>query len=202
MSMPARPVPSGPRTPRRPGRLIMIAAVLAGALLLGYALLRNLPWVPQIRSEVLLTEIRSVAKLTTIEIHATALADKRENNWLGARTMFVVVPGRAAVGVDLSDLTPESVEVGAETVRITLPRAKVLYVEIDMERVEEFSVAGWLRPKFTPQETSQLTAEAQKKIRAQAEDPEVLRRAEEQAAAVVRRIAEAAGARNVEVEIR
>lgn len=202
MSMPARPVPIGPRLPRRPGRLILIVGILLGALLVGFALIRNLPWIPQIRSEVLLTEIRAVAKLTTIEIHATALADKRDNSWLGARTMFVVVPGRAAVGVDLSDLTPESVEVGSETVRITLPRARVLYVEVDMDRVEEFSVAGWLRPKFTPQETTQLTAEAQKKIRAQAEDPEVLRRAEEQAAAVVRRIVEAAGARKVEVEVR
>lgn len=185
---------------RRWGLLVTAVAVVA---LAGW-LLRPVfaPKAPQIRTAVLVEEIVSVAKLATVELEATVVANKQDSQWYGNRFLFMLIPGRAGVGFDLDGLPEDSVTVSGDSVAIQLPAPKVLYAEIDLENVETYTEKGLLRPQFTPDETKQLLATGQEKIREKASQAAVLAKAKERASALVTQMAKAAGAKSVSVSFR
>jgi hypothetical protein len=157
---------------------------------------------PAIRTAMLVEEIRTAAKLSTVELQATVVANRDESAWYGAKFLFMAIPGRAAVGFDLEQLNAGAIRVDGAKVSVTLPPPQVLYVEVDLEHVEVYSAVGLLRPQFTPEETRALLAQGQQKIREKASQEAVLKRAREQATELVRKLTVAAGAAEVEVTIR
>lgn|GEM_PF-3665526 len=179
-------------------RWLIVAAVV---LVVAGALLKPLlfPPVPRIQTSLLVEEIRSAAKLTTVEVFATVVTSRDESTWYGAKFLFMVIPGKAAVGVDLEAVGPDAIQRTGDALTITLPKPKVLSIDIDLAKVEIYNATGLFRTQFTPQETTALTAGAREKIRGKAETDEVLARAETQTADVIRRLAMAAGAKKAEV---
>ena len=184
----------------RPLRWVLLVTLVAvGAWLLKPVFF---PPVPPIQAAVLVEEIRDAAKLATVELHATVVVSKDESTWYGAKFLFMVIPGKAAVGIDLANLQPSDIAVDGQKVSITLPAPEVLYVDVDLERREVFSAVGLLRPQFTPEESAALMESAQAKIRQKAEQEAVRERAAQQAQALVRRLVLAAGAQEVAVTVR
>lgn len=156
---------------------------------------------PVVRTSVLVEEIRSAAKLTTVELEATVVANRDDSTWYGSKFLFMVIPGRSAVGFDLEHLPDDAIQVKGGTVTVTLPAPQILYTEVDLEHVEVYTAVGLLRPQFTPDETRALLADGQAKIQAKAAQVEVMQKARDQAAALVRKLALAAGATDVSVTI-
>lgn len=184
----------------RPLRWVLLVTLVAvGAWLLKPVLF---PPVPPIQAAVLVEEIRDAAKLATVEMHATVVVSRDESTWYGAKFLFMVIPGKAAVGMDLQNLQSSDIKLDGEKVSITLPPPEVLYVDVDLERREVFSTVGLLRPQFTPEESAALMESAQNKVRQKAEQEAVRQRAAEQAQALVERLILAAGAKEVEVTVR
>lgn len=183
----------------RPVKWVLLP-VLAGVVL-WILWPRIFPPQPAIRTSVLVEEIRAAAKLATVEMHATVVTNRDDSTWYGSKFLFLVVPGRAAVGFDLEAVGEGSVAVNGEAVTIRLPAPQVLYVDVDLDSVEVYNAVGLLRPQFTPEENRALLSTAREKIRLKAEQESVKRRAEEQAKELITRLATAAGAKAVTVEI-
>ncbi|HWI64644.1 MAG TPA: DUF4230 domain-containing protein [Symbiobacteriaceae bacterium] len=180
-----------------PLRLVVLVAAIAVAAKLLWPLF--FPPQPQIRTAMVVEEVRTAAKLATVELQATVVANRDESTWYGSKFLFMIVPGKAAVGIDLEGLTDDAVAVSGGSVTVTLPRPKVLYVDVDLPEVQVYSAVGLLRPQFTPEETRLLLAESQQKLRAKAEQEAVLKRAETQTVDLLRKLLTAAGAKSVEI---
>jgi hypothetical protein len=112
----------------------------------------------------------------------------------------MVVPGTAAVGVDLEGLSADAVQVAGDKVTVTLPAPKVLYVEANLQETQVYTAVGLLRPQFTPEETRALLQESQEKIRAKAGADAVIQRARVQTTDLIQKLLTAAGAGQVEVK--
>jgi hypothetical protein len=112
----------------------------------------------------------------------------------------MVVPGTAAVGVDLEGLSADAVQVAGDKVTVTLPAPKVLYVEANLQETQVYTAVGLLRPQFTPEETRALLQDSQDRLRAKAGAEAVLQRAKTQTTELVTKLLTAAGAREVEVK--
>ncbi|HYF94611.1 MAG TPA: DUF4230 domain-containing protein [Symbiobacteriaceae bacterium] len=181
-----------------PVRIVLFVTVMA---LLGWLLWPAFfPPEPQIRTAMVVEEVRTAAKLATVELHATVVANRDESEWYGSKFLFMVVPGTAAVGVDLEAMGAGAVHVSGQTVTVTLPRPQVLYAEIDLQEVQVYAAVGLLRPQFTPDETRQLLADSQEKLRQKGAQEAVLKRAETQTADLIRKLLTAAGAEQVEIK--
>ena len=180
-----------------PVRLLLALAVLALVAWLLWPVL--FPPKPEIRTAMVVEEVRNAAKLATVELQATVVANRDESTWYGSKFLFMIVPGTAAVGIDLETVATDAVSVSGGKVTLTLPRPQVLYADVDLEVVQVYSAVGLLRPQFTPEQTRQLLAESQQKLREKASQEAVLKRAETQTAELIRKLLTAAGAKEVEI---
>lgn len=180
-----------------PVRLVLALAVLAVLAKLLWPVF--FPPQPEIRTAMVVEEVRAAAKLATVELQATVVANRDESTWYGSKFLFMVVPGTAAIGVDLAGMTDDAVAVSGGKVSITLPRPQVLYAEIDLQEVQVYSAVGLLRPQFTPEETRQLLAETQLKLRQKAGAEAMLKRAETQTSDLIRKLLTGAGAKEVSI---
>jgi hypothetical protein len=182
-----------------PLRIVLPLAVVAAVVWLLWGFYTP-PKPAPVSTSVMVEEIRAAAKLATVELHATVVTNRDESAWYGSRFLFQVVPGRAAVGFDLANWQPDSLRAAEGKVTVTLPAPEVLYVDVDLDKVETYNNVGLLRPQFTPEETQELLALARRKIAAQAGQQAIMDQARTKAADLVKRLAMAAGATDVVVE--
>jgi len=139
---------------RRPVAAALISLLLFGGalLLIGVAVhrfspvLRNL--LPgggetKVTHGVVVEQVRSVAQLVTSE---TTVRDVvvYENRRLGStKRSLVVVTGKVMAGIDLDAGTQVDVDHGERRVRVVLPRAKVLSVEVTQLRTYDERSGLW-----------------------------------------------------------
>lgn len=181
-----------------PARLIVALAVLGVLVRLLWPVFFPPP--PEIRTAMIVEEIRTAAKLATVELQATVVGNRDESTWYGSKFLFMIVPGKAAVGVDLEGLSDDAIRVSEGKVTVTLPKPRVLYTDVNLQEVQVYSSVGLLRPQFTPEETRLLLAESQQKLVTKANQEAVLKRAETQTADLIRRLLVAAGAKEVTID--
>ncbi len=140
--------------PRRPVAAVFISLLLLGGalLLIGLALRRFVPLTRGLlpgRSEtevthgVVVERVRAVAQLVTSE---TTVRDVvvYENRRLGStKRSLVVVTGKVMAGIDLDAGTQVDVDQREHRVRIVLPPAKVLGVEVTQLRTYDERSGLW-----------------------------------------------------------
>jgi hypothetical protein len=139
-------LPSAPPTPAKApsaprARLALrVALVVLGALLLWvlFVVTRTVrvvshlapPSHTEVTQSVVVERTRAVARLVTSE---TAVRDvlTYENRWLGStKRALVVVTGDVLAGIDLEQEPEVRIDNAAHRIQVTLPRAKVLGVEV------------------------------------------------------------------------
>lgn len=126
---------------RRAILVLILAAVVAGAFLLGGVLAgRNSQ--PQITSALLGQRLSAIQELATQEYHYTNMGRfQNQLDFYGWKVPFttksfiVAYDGVIKAGVDLSEL---QVEVSGKTISVTLPEGKILSHEIDEDSLEVF----------------------------------------------------------------
>jgi Protein of unknown function (DUF4230) len=138
---------------RHPGasRAMLLAAALLGGILLAFGVgayrlahmargLVERPGRTSVTQAVVVERMRAVARLVTSE---TTLRDVvvYENRRLGStKRALVVVTGKVLAGIDLDAGAGVHVDAAARRVRVTLPRARVLSVEVtDLKTYDEHS---------------------------------------------------------------
>lgn len=155
-------------------------------------------------SPLLVTNIRSLAQLMTIEYFDEVVADSTRNVALlpfppfvfpAKQSLVLVVKGRLLAGLDLQQLDSSDIRGNRDSVAIRLPRAQVLEVEMNPSDVETFAEKG----QWNQNAVAALTAKAKEQMLRNAAAQGILRRADEKARVLVEQLLLHAGFKKVVV---
>ena len=182
-----------PREPKRrivgPGTLLVAVGLL---ILIGFAYCatRMVPGAllgrntTNITHDVVVQQIRAVAKLVSSEATVRDVI-VYENTWYGStKRSLVVVTGRLLAGIDLRDNPDVSIDHARRQIRIRIPPAKLIAVEIrDMQTYDE---RGGLWNPFTADDRDAIQRQARAQLTAAGGQLELIRHANESAVELLR----------------
>jgi hypothetical protein len=177
-----------PREPKQrivgPGTLLVAVALLV-LLGFGYCAARMVPGAllgrntTNITNDVVVSQIRAVAKLVSSEATVRDVI-VYENTWYGStKRSLVVVTGRLFAGIDLRDNPDVSIDHAKKVIRIRIPPAKLIAVEI--RNMETYDEHGGLWNPFTPEDRNLIQRQARAQLTAAGGQLELIRHANESA---------------------
>ena len=181
------------RTPRRIVGLGAALAIVALLILIafGYCASRLVPGAmfarrdtTTITHDVVVQQVKAVAKLVSSEATVRDVI-VYENTWYGStKRSLVVVTGRLLAGIDLRDNPDVAIDHSNRVIRIRIPPARLIAVEIrDMRTYDE---RGGLWNPFTPEDRDAIQRQARTQLLAAGSQLELLRHANESAEEMLR----------------
>lgn len=180
-------------------RLLLAAALLLAlvlAALAGWSLGRrgSGPVEAKVSSEPVVTAVREVAKLATVEIEVADVVRYEEVKTVVVfdipKNATLRLRGRVLGGFDLGTGFAVTADEASRTLRIALPLPQILAVDDRIEWFDERS--GWLNP-ITPQDRTRWTAWARGALGRAAKDAGLASRAERHARELLTKVAAAYG---------
>jgi len=169
------------------------SAIIAGALIvviaMGYCVTQLLPRSfgrneSRVTHDVVVSQIQAVAKLVSSEATVRDVVIY-ENTWYGStKRSLVVVTGRLMAGIDLGDSPDVDIDHDAKVIRIVIPPARLIGVEItDMRTYDE---RGGLWNPFRPADRDAIQRLARAQLTAAGQQTALLRHASDSAAEMLR----------------
>ena len=156
---------------------------------------------------ILVKEIRGLAEMATVTSFDEVVVDSvfadpagillRSITGIGDgyNRLVLVVSGKVVAGTDLSALTDSSFYVFKDSVRLTLPGAKVLQVTVNPSAVSTFKEEGnWTTDAF-----EKVKIKAREKMRDRAMQQGIIGRADKRAVAIMERFLSQAGFKKVKI---
>jgi len=188
-SQQSSPLQERPRRLIGPG-VILLAIALLILIGFGYCASRLVPGALLGRNETSIThdlvvqQVRAVAKLVSSEATVRDVI-VYENTWYGStKRSLVVVTGRLLAGIDLRDNPDVTIDHAKRMIRIRIPPAKLIAVEIrDMQTYDE---RGGLWNPFTREDRDAIQRQARAQLTAAGSQLELLRHANESAIELLR----------------
>jgi hypothetical protein len=180
---------------KEPRRIVGAGAILVAVALLilmgfGYCASRLVPGrllgrnATNITHDVVVEQVRAVAKLVSSEATVRDVI-VYQNTWYGStKRSLVVVTGRLLAGIDLRDNPDVSIDHASRTIKIRIPPAKLIAVEIrDMHTYDE---RGGLWNPFTREDRDAIQRQARAQLTAAGSQLELIRHANESAIELLR----------------
>jgi len=100
--------------------------------------------------------IKDMAELGTVEYTVSKIvwASDDSSSWkFGERKILFSTEARIKAGVDLSQIKSQDVEIIDKGVKLRLPRAKIIYLTMEPDKIQEqFSEIGLFRHKYSNEE--------------------------------------------------
>lgn len=157
---------------------------------------------------LVLQQVREASELTTAAFTMQAVVPTEQDATLsgfviGKTKLLYIAQGEVKAGVDLSQITSDSVQVSGDTVQLQLPVAQILDQKIDVARSQVYDYdRGFLGlgPDTAPDLQSLAQQEALKKIVAAACEQGLLQKASDRAKFVVTQLLTTAGYKTVTVD--
>jgi hypothetical protein len=114
-----------------------------------------------ISHDVALGRMESVGKLVTSETGLRDVVTYRNTRLGSTKSSLVVVTGKALAGIDLKDRTKIEIDEESHRIRVTVPRARIISVEVSTLKTydEDRGLWNWFRP--ADRDTIFLLARAQ-----------------------------------------
>ncbi|MGB0386957.1 MAG: DUF4230 domain-containing protein [Ardenticatenaceae bacterium] len=154
---------------------------------------------------VLVTQIRDASELTTTIFTMETITEASQSQELlgvevGETRLLYIGYGEVRAGIDLSEIEVEDIRVISDTIRIRIPRPRILDSKIDVKRSRVYDYdRGFLGPD-APELQSLAEQEALDKIIAAACENGVLEAANERGELVMARLMSVAGFKDIEVQ--
>jgi Protein of unknown function (DUF4230) len=174
---------------RRPLAAILVTILLFGGalLLIGIAVRRFAPLdglLPgrnesNVTHGVVVEQVRSVAQLVTSETTMRDVVAYQHSRLGSTKRSLVVVTGRVTAGIDLDAGTQVDIDNQERRIRVHLPRAKVLGVEVT--QLKTYDERSGLWNPFRPADRDTIYHLAREKLRDAATEVGVAAHAEESA---------------------
>ena len=197
-------------TPRDRTVIMVLGAVVLGALLSGgaFLLFKHDEHAPELHakpSNTLLLATRDLSRLETSELHVEKVIDLTDTQSRlyglveGTDNMLLVAVGDVSLGVDLGKLKDGDVTMDPQThaAHMKLPQPEVFSTRLDEHDTYVYQRSTSLFAKRTEQLESRARQEAQDTIQRQADTDEARSRARSQAEKVLRELAMSLGATSV-----
>jgi hypothetical protein len=156
---------------------------------------------------ILVKEIRGLAEMATVTSFDEVVVDSvfadpagillRSITGFGDgyNRLVLVVSGKVVAGTDLSALTDSSFYVFKDSVRLTLPGAKVLQVTVNPSDVSTFKEEG----KWSTDAFEKVKIKAREKMRDRAMQQGIIGRADKRSVAIMERFLSQAGFKKVKI---
>lgn len=113
--------------------------------------------------------LQKMNDLATAQYVVTKIIKANDNKtWykVGGRKILMTCKASLTAGIDLTQLTEKDITIDGEQITITLPHAKLLYLNINPEDIKTaYHEVSLFRSKFTAQEKDDLSAQAEKQIK-------------------------------------
>ncbi len=113
--------------------------------------------------------LQKMSDLATAEYVVTKIIKANDNNtWykVGDRKILMSCKASLVAGIDLSKLTEKDIHTDGENITLTLPQAKLLYINIKPEDIKTaYQEVSLFRTNFSAQEKDELAAQAEKQIK-------------------------------------
>lgn len=152
----------------------------------------------------LVQSVRALSKLETVQYQVEkVISGKSEGplpDFLTSDKILLVAHGEVVAGVDLGSLGEGDITVISDSVTIRLPNPQILYSKLDNDKTYVYDRQTGVFNKPDPNLESQMRAEAEKQIRAAAEEDGILRKARENAEQTLRTLVKGLGYEEVEFE--
>ncbi len=161
--------------------IIVLAAGYCGTRMVAGPFGRN---ETSVSHDVVISQIRAVAKLVSSEATVRDVVTY-QNTWYGStKRSLVVVTGRLTAGIDLADQPEVTIDHGAKKIRITIPPAKLLGVEVlDMKTYDE---SGGLWNPFRTSDRDAIQRQVRAQLTVAGQQAELLRHANDSAAEMLK----------------
>jgi hypothetical protein len=162
------------------------------------------------RGPAVITQVRELSRLEGVSYHVERVVDLKDEQRLlfdlvaADDAILLVASGDVVAGVDLGQIQPSDVTVGADgrSVTLRLPKAEVFSARLDNARTYVHSrKTDLLAQRHESLETRARQA-AEQTLRTAAEDAGILKRAEDSVARTVSSLVHALGFENVRVDYR
>ena len=130
--------------------------------------------------EMVLQEVRAVAKLVSSEMTVRDVVTYRNTRYGSTKQALIVVTGKILAGIDLDEGTTVQIDSAQRRITITIPEAKVLAVDIVQLRTYDEQRGLW--NPFQPSDRDAIYGEVRRQLHRTAGDMGIVARANESAA--------------------
>ncbi|MEO6814631.1 MAG: DUF4230 domain-containing protein [Ginsengibacter sp.] len=147
--------------------------------------------------------LQKMSDLATAEYVVTKIIKANDNQtWykIGNRKILMSCKASLVAGIDLSQLTEKDIKIDGENVTITLPHAKLLYINIKPEDIKvAYQDVSLFRTNFSVQEKDNLAAQAEKQIKESADSLGIFLTAETNATLFINNFLQKVGFKNINI---
>jgi hypothetical protein len=147
--------------------------------------------------------LQKMSDLATAEYVVTKIIKANDNQtWykIGDRKILMTCKASLTAGIDLSKLTEKDIHIDGQNISITLPHAKLLYINIKPEDIKTvYQDVSLFRNNFSAQEKDELAAQAEKQIKASADSLGILVTAETNATIFISNFLKKEGFKNINI---
>lgn len=113
--------------------------------------------------------LQKMSDLATAEYVVTKIIKANDDKtWykVGDRKILMSCKASLVAGIDLSQLTEKDIHIDGDNITLTLPHARLLYINIKPEDIKTaYQEVSLFRDNFSAQEKDQLAAQAENQIR-------------------------------------
>ena len=191
-SPPAAPRPAFPRrTLLRLAALLGVVALVALTAGVAWRVATGAPFglgrapaPPRVTHDVVVQELRAVAKLVSTETTIRDVVIYEQTRFTATKRALVVVTGRVSAGVDLETGADVRIDHDARRITVSLPPARVLGVDVLNVRTYD-ERAGLLNP-FRPSDRDEIQRQVRARLVAAAEESGILAHADRTAGEVLK----------------
>lgn len=161
--------------------VIMLGAGFCGTRLIPGGFAKN---ESSVSHDIVVSQLRAVAKLVSSEATVRDVVTY-ENTWYGStKRSLVVVTGKLTAGIDMRDSSDVSIDHKAKKIRIVIPPAKLLGVEVlDMKTYDE---RGGLWNPFRPSDRDAIQRQVRAQLTSAGQQTALLRHANDSAAEMLK----------------
>ena len=157
----------------------------------------------EVDTRYIITQLEKSSELTTAKLNYTGMSEYKDSG-IGFinRADFIMVYGASArVGIDVKEVKIEADNI-TRTVWITIPKAKILEVKVNMDNIKYFDEKFALLNFDYKEDANSATALAEKEAVKELEGMGVLEMANNQAEALIKGLIQDIIPKNYEIKIR
>lgn len=172
-----------------PRRLVIAFVVIVALLALitvvrmvgdARALISGVAGKTTLSQEVVVEQVRAVAKLVSSEMTVRDVVTYRNTRYGSTKQALIVVTGKILAGIDLEQGSEVKIDSGQRRITITLPEAKVLAVDIVELRTYDEQRGLW--NPFQPADRDAIYGAVRRQLHQSAADMGIVAKANESAA--------------------
>ena len=147
--------------------------------------------------------LQKMSDLATAEYVVTKIIKVNDDQtWykVGDRKILMSCKASLVAGIDLSQLTEKDIDMDGNNITLTLPHAKLLYINIKPEDIKTaYQEVSLFRDKFSAAEKDALAAQAEKQIKESVDSLGILVTAETNATLFINRFLQKEGFKNIHI---